>query len=55
MDSRQMEENVGRVLGGAASGVEGRRRRGGGEKKTNKHKIMGVTFDMQMGGACPQH
>lgn len=22
----------------------------GGEKKTNKHKIMGVTFDMQMEG-----
>lgn len=50
MDSRQMEENVGRVLGGAASGVEGRWRRGGVEKKTNKHKIMGVTFDMQMEG-----
>lgn len=50
MDSRQMEESVGRVLRGAASGVEGRWRRGGGEKKTNKHKIMGVTFDMQMEG-----
>lgn len=52
MDSRQMEENVGRALGGSVSRAGGRRRwwpRGGGvKKKTNKHKIMGVTFDMQM-------